>query len=123
MSCGIAVAVCGSARSDEAATTTQHARTNTEGRLTATASAATVCAQSALSYLLMSNPLLRSVVLAVALVVGIGGPAAAEKPRILVCDLPDNTQIHIVIENFDGMRGARRQCLVFWNGRPSGLER
>jgi hypothetical protein len=71
----------------------------------------------------MSNRLFRSVVLAVALIVGLGGPAAAEKPQILVCELPDSSEVHIVIENFDGMRGARRQCLVFWNGRPSGLER
>jgi hypothetical protein len=71
----------------------------------------------------MSNPLLRSVLFALALIVGFSGPAAAEKPRILLCDLPDGTQMGIVIENFDGMRGARRQCLVFWNGRPSGFER
>ena len=71
----------------------------------------------------MSNPLLRSVVLAVALIVGFSGAAAADKPQILLCDLEDGSQVHVVIENFDGMRGARRQCLEFWNGRPSGLER
>jgi len=48
---------------------------------------------------------------------------AAKKPAALICQLEDGTEIRIVIENFGGMHEARRQCLDFWNGHVSGVER
>ena len=48
---------------------------------------------------------------------------AAKKPAALICQLEDGTEIRILIENFGGMHEARRQCLDFWNGHVSRVER
>jgi len=46
----------------------------------------------------------------------------AAAPRFLVCQLPDGSNLLIVIENFGGMGGAANHCVHFWNGRPRGVE-
>ena len=48
---------------------------------------------------------------------------SAKPPVYLICALDDGSEINIVIENFDGMRGAVHQCLDFWHGHPHGVGR
>ena len=48
---------------------------------------------------------------------------SAKPPQFLICSLEDGSEINIVIENFDGMRGAVHQCLNFWHGHPHGVGR
>jgi len=48
---------------------------------------------------------------------------AAKKPAALICQLEDGTEIRILIQNLGGMHEARRQCIDFWNGHVSGVER
>ena len=71
----------------------------------------------------MLKRLVQSVLIAVTLAAGMQVDVAAKRPRILLCELPDDSVIRIVIENFDGMNAAVHQCLFFWNGKPRGVER
>ena len=71
----------------------------------------------------MPQRLIRSALLAVALAMAFHVSLAAKKPAALICQLEDGTEIRIVIENFGGMHEARRQCIDFWNGHVSGVER
>jgi hypothetical protein len=43
---------------------------------------------------------------------------AAKSALYLVCELRDGSVTNIVIENFDGIGGALKQCVQFWRGRP-----
>ena len=43
---------------------------------------------------------------------------AAKSALFLICELRDRSVVQIVIENFDGMGGAMKQCAQFWRGRP-----
>jgi hypothetical protein len=47
--------------------------------------------------------------------------AAAQPALFLVCELPDRSDLFIVIDNFDGMGGAMKQCVHYWQGRPRGV--
>jgi flavorubredoxin len=46
---------------------------------------------------------------------------AAKSGLYLVCELEDRSEIFIVIENFGGQGGAVKQCVHFWQGRPTGV--
>ena len=67
--------------------------------------------------------LLVSVLAAMALASSFPATVSAKPPQFLICSLDDGSERHILIENFDGMRGAVHQCLDFWHGHPSGVGR
>ena len=71
----------------------------------------------------MVKRLVQSALIAVTLAMAAQVEVAAKRPSILVCELPNDTEIRIVIENFDGMDAAVHQCLFFWGGKPHGVER
>jgi hypothetical protein len=71
----------------------------------------------------MLRRLLRSVLVALALAVTFHVSLAAKRPAFLRCALDDQTELLIVIENFDSVHEAVHQCLDFWHGHPSGEER
>jgi len=60
---------------------------------------------------------------AIALAVSFQVFLAAKSPEFLICRLDNDSEISIVIDNFDGMRGAVHQCLDFWHGHPHGVSR
>ena len=64
-----------------------------------------------------------SVFAALALASSFNVSVAAAPPLFLICSLDNGSELHIVIENFDGMRGAVHQCLDFWHGHPHGVGR
>jgi hypothetical protein len=43
---------------------------------------------------------------------------AAKSALFLICELRDRSVIQIVIENFDGMGDAMKQCVQYWRGHP-----
>jgi len=67
--------------------------------------------------------LLLSAFAALALSSSFPATVSANPPQFLICSLDDGSEINIVIENFDGMRGAVHQCLDFWHGHPHGVGR
>ena len=71
----------------------------------------------------MHRRLLLSVFAAIALAVSFQVSLAAKPPEFLICRLDNGSDISIVIDNFDGMRGAVHQCLDFWHGYPHGVSR
>ena len=70
----------------------------------------------------MSKRLIKTILVALTLV-SLQGPTAAAPPQFLACELTDGSEILVAIANFGKMRDARHQCLMFWNGTPSGRER
>ena len=71
----------------------------------------------------MPQRLIRSALVALALAMAFHVSLAAKKPAALICQLEDGTEIRILIQNLGGMHEARRQCIDFWNGHVSGVER
>ena len=67
--------------------------------------------------------LLLSAFAALILATGFQVSLAAKPPEFLICQLDNGSEISIVIDNFDGMRGAVHQCLEFWHGHPHGVSR
>jgi hypothetical protein len=47
----------------------------------------------------------------------------AARPLLVVCLLPDASDLFIVVDNFGGVGGAVRQCVHFWGGLARGVER
>ena len=60
---------------------------------------------------------------ALTLAAGFQVSIAAKPPEFVICVRDDGSEISIVIDNFDGMRGAVRQCRELWNGHPHGVSR
>lgn len=72
----------------------------------------------------MSRRLLKSILIALILVVGMLGQIAAAPPRAVMCEFDGEiSPLEIVVAGFDDMRGAMHQCLFFWNGRPTSVEK
>jgi hypothetical protein len=60
-----------------------------------------------------------SVLVALALAGSYQVSTAAAKPALfLLCELPDRSELLIVIDNFGGVGGAMKQCVQFWRGVP-----
>jgi hypothetical protein len=47
--------------------------------------------------------------------------AMAAPPLYVVCRIPNALDIFIVVDAFDGVGGAVRQCVQFWHGFPTGV--
>jgi len=71
----------------------------------------------------MLKRLLLSCVAAVAMAASFQTALSASRPPYLVCVLPDGQVHNIVIENFGGMKGAKRHCIEVWHGEPDGVSR
>ena len=66
---------------------------------------------------------LRSILLALLFAFCAHSTLSADRPWALICELPEGGSHNIPLEAFGGMGGAIRQCVFFWNGKPSGFER
>ena len=76
----------------------------------------------------MCRRLVQSILVAGTLAVGLNGPIAAAPPLFVVCHMPEGNvlnvdELPILVAGFDSMAAAVHQCVFFWNGRPSGVER
>jgi hypothetical protein len=70
----------------------------------------------------MHRRFLLSVLLALVLAGSLHVTMAA-RPRLVVCLLPDASELFIVVDNFGGVGGAVQQCVHFWGGIARGVER
>lgn len=68
----------------------------------------------------MHRRLFGSILLALTLA-GSHHVAMAAPPLYLVCRIPAAIDLFIVVDAFDGVGGAVKQCVHFWNGFPNGL--
>ena len=72
---------------------------------------------------LMYRRLLAAVLIAGALTGTSQVATAAQSRFALICWLPNNSELGIVIEDFEGVGGAVQQCVHGWGGIPRGFER
>ena len=71
----------------------------------------------------MLTRLVQSVFIAVTIAASAQVELEAKRPPFLVCELPDESVLLIVIENFDSRKDAADHCRFFWSGKPHGHER
>ena len=73
----------------------------------------------------MSRLLLRSILVAVTLVIGFHTDTAAKRPtRFVICDTAvQELPISIAVLHGDKMKDAVEHCLGFWNGVVLDIER
>jgi hypothetical protein len=72
----------------------------------------------------MCKRLLKSILIAVTLSVGVQGQIVAAPPFSVMCETDAvPAPFGIVVSQFGSMREAVHHCLTFWNGHPHGVEK
>jgi hypothetical protein len=57
-----------------------------------------------------------------ALILAGGHHVVMAAPRLyVICRVPNAIDLFIVVEEFNGVGGAVKQCVHFWKGQPQGL--
>jgi|RhiMethySRZTD1v2_1073278.scaffolds.fasta_scaffold08761_7 hypothetical protein len=69
----------------------------------------------------MIRRLFGTILLALALAGSLHVTVAAAPKVWLVCKVPNALDVNILIDSFDSVGGARRQCKEFWHGEPAGF--